>query len=185
MRPCTASTTCGSSSVVGTEPVWPPPSPPCTITASTPHAAHLLGVALGADRRHDERRRRPSAASISCLASAPGRSSRPSRPRRSSSSMRSSTSAASARRFTPNGLVGARLHLGDRAAQLVEVIVALARMPSPPALAVAREPGAPGDPAHAGLHDRVRRRRTRSQSGCAARRASAGHLLVARGRSGR
>ena len=35
----TASTTCGSSSVVGTEPVWPPPSPPCTITASTPHAA--------------------------------------------------------------------------------------------------------------------------------------------------
>ena len=35
----TASTTCGSSSVVATEPVWPPPSPPCTITASTPHAA--------------------------------------------------------------------------------------------------------------------------------------------------
>ena len=35
----TASTTCGSSSVVGTGPVWPPPSPPCTITASAPHAA--------------------------------------------------------------------------------------------------------------------------------------------------
>ena len=35
----TASTTCGSSSVVATAPVWPPPSPPCTITASTPHAA--------------------------------------------------------------------------------------------------------------------------------------------------
>ena len=35
----TASTTCGSSRVVGTGPVWPPPSPPCTMTASTPQAA--------------------------------------------------------------------------------------------------------------------------------------------------
>ena len=35
----TASTTCGSSSDVGTGPVWPPPSPPCTITASAPQAA--------------------------------------------------------------------------------------------------------------------------------------------------
>ena len=29
----------GRSNVVGTGPVWPPPSPPCTITASAPHAA--------------------------------------------------------------------------------------------------------------------------------------------------
>ena len=35
----TASTTCGSSTVVATSPVCPPPSPPCTITASAPHAA--------------------------------------------------------------------------------------------------------------------------------------------------
>src|SRR5947207_7890741 len=30
--------TWGSSSVVGTDPVWPPPSPPCTSTASTPRS---------------------------------------------------------------------------------------------------------------------------------------------------
>ncbi len=35
----TASTTCGSSTVVATSPVWPPPQPPCTITASAPQAA--------------------------------------------------------------------------------------------------------------------------------------------------
>ena len=44
----------GSSSDVGTVPVWPPPSPPWAITASTPHLEHLLGVAAGADGRHDE-----------------------------------------------------------------------------------------------------------------------------------
>ena len=32
----TLRTTSGSSSVVGTEPVWPPPSPPCTVTTSAP-----------------------------------------------------------------------------------------------------------------------------------------------------
>jgi len=32
----TASSTWGSRMVVGTVPVWPPPSPPCTVTASAP-----------------------------------------------------------------------------------------------------------------------------------------------------
>src|SRR4029453_1160444 len=31
----------GSSSVVGVAPVWPPPSPPCTMTRSAPQAATL------------------------------------------------------------------------------------------------------------------------------------------------
>ncbi len=35
----TASSTVGSSSVVGIGPVWPPPSPPWTMTASAPQAA--------------------------------------------------------------------------------------------------------------------------------------------------
>ncbi len=35
----TASTTWGSSSDVGTLPVWPPPSAPWAMTASTPHSA--------------------------------------------------------------------------------------------------------------------------------------------------
>ena len=34
--------------------MWPPPSPPWAITASTPIVEHLLGVAAGADGRHDE-----------------------------------------------------------------------------------------------------------------------------------
>ena len=98
----TASTTWGSSSVVGTGPVWPPPSPPCTITASTPHAAtfsawrrapidgttHDAGVLQRLDlalvRR--ERERRDLHAS-----------------RGSAASTRASASSASARRFTPNG----------------------------------------------------------------------------------
>ena len=48
----TASSTDGSSSVVATGPVWPPPSPPCTITASAPQPATLLGVLGRADRRN-------------------------------------------------------------------------------------------------------------------------------------
>ena len=50
----TASHTCGSSRLVGTVPVWPPPSAPCAITASTPQRRDLLGVAPRADRRHHD-----------------------------------------------------------------------------------------------------------------------------------
>ena len=65
---------------------------------------HLLGVALGADRRARRARRRRAAAR-SAPPSAPGRSSPPSPARRSAAGSRSPMSAASARRFTPNGLV--------------------------------------------------------------------------------
>src|SRR5687768_11967577 len=43
----TASSTVGSNSVVGTGPVWPPPSPPWIITASAPHDATFTAC-LGA-----------------------------------------------------------------------------------------------------------------------------------------
>ena len=46
----TASTTWGSSSEVGTEPVWPPPSPPWAMHRVDAPLGDLLGVALGADR---------------------------------------------------------------------------------------------------------------------------------------
>ena len=117
----------------------------------------LLGVALGADRRHDDARRASLQLPRSVARSAPGRSTPPSRRSSISRSTRSSTSAASARRFTPNGLVGARpctsriaaaqLGRGHRGAGEDAEPAGRARSPT-----VRR---APGDPAHAGLHDRV------------------------------
>ena len=48
----TASSTDGSNSVVATGPVWPPPSPPWTITASAPHPATFLACLARPDRRN-------------------------------------------------------------------------------------------------------------------------------------
>src|SRR5258706_378056 len=45
-RSPTASTTWGRRRLVGTEPVWPPPSPPWTMTASTPHSATFSACRL-------------------------------------------------------------------------------------------------------------------------------------------
>ena len=49
-----ASTTWGTRIEVGTEPVCPPPSPPCTITTSAPELNRLLGVAHGTAGRNAE-----------------------------------------------------------------------------------------------------------------------------------
>ncbi len=97
----TASTTCGSSTVVATSPVWPPPSPPCTITASAPHAA-----TFSACRRAPTEGTTTTPASFSSAISSRDGASANDATRTPSSTMtrtRSRASPASARRFTPNG----------------------------------------------------------------------------------
>ena len=138
-----------------TEPVWPPPSPPCTITASTPHAATfsawrrapidgtdadagvLQRLDLALVRRERERRDR-ARCSRDQQVDALGRRLR----RRRAGSRRTGASVRS-------------LHLADRGARAGRsVIVADARMPSAPAPRVALDEPRPRDPAHARLHDR-------------------------------
>ena len=51
--------------------------------------------------------------------------------------MRSPTSATSVRRLTPKGAVGPGPHLADGGGEFLQVMVAEARIPRPPALAVA------------------------------------------------
>ena len=105
----------GSSSEVGTAPVWPPPSPPWAITASTPQLEHLLGVAAGADGRHHQHagvvqprrwrpssgapakdtRRTPSPATNAMRSS--GRAGRPGSSRRTGRSVRSFTERTAVR----------------------------------------------------------------------------------------
>ena len=50
----TASHTCESRRLVGTVPVWPPPSAPCAITASTPQAATFSAWRRARDGRHHD-----------------------------------------------------------------------------------------------------------------------------------
>ncbi len=130
----TASRTVGSSSVVGTVPVWPPPSPPWIITASAPQAATFsacrarptLGITI-------------TPASLSfAISSFLGASANDATltPCLISRSTRSPASLASARRLTPNGW-SVRLFTSRIArSSSSTVIVALARMPRPPAFAV-------------------------------------------------
>ena len=99
----TASTTCGSSSVVGTG-----AGVAAALAALHDHrvdapARDLLGVAARADRRHRPRRPRPSASSSAARRGAWAKLATFT-PSRTSSAMRSSTSGWSERRFTPNGL---------------------------------------------------------------------------------
>src|SRR3954447_150426 len=130
----TASSTVGSSSVVGTGPVWPPPPPPRTITASPPQPAtftpclappidgittrpwslsFLISSGLGA-RAND-------ATFTPCLISR---------------SQRSPALPASARRLTPKGWSVRSLTSRIARSSSSTVIVAPARMPRPPAAAV-------------------------------------------------
>ena len=135
-------------------------------------ARHLLGVAARADRRDARPDPRPSAAS---------------------SASRDGARAKDAT-FTPSRTisVGALHHVGGVGAQVhaegsVGAVlrarrsrrparagpsVAEAMMPRPPALAVAATSPALGDPAHAGLHDRVTRRRPSRQSAVSGRGGS-------------
>ncbi len=131
----TASTTCGSSTLVATSPVCPPPSPPCTSTASAPHAATFSAC-----------RRAPTdgitttpAAFSSAISSREGARAKEATRTPSSSRIRtrSGASPASARRFTPNGAP-----VRDRTSRIASrswssVIVAEARMPRAPAFAAA------------------------------------------------
>jgi hypothetical protein len=134
-RSPTASTTWGSRSEVGTGPVWPPPSAPWAITASTPHSATFSAwrraPTVGMTNRPASLQRPPGPGW------APGRSWPPGPRSRSSGRCARATSATSVRRLTPKGAIGAGPHLGDGRRQLGSVMVAEARMPRPPASAVA------------------------------------------------
>ena len=72
-----------------------------------------------------------------------------------SRSTRSGASPASARRLTPNGWSVRPFTSRIACSSSSYVIVALARMPSPPAFGGAGDQPRAGDPAHAGLHDGV------------------------------
>ena len=133
--PASTSSTDGSNSVVATGPVWPPPSPPWTITASAPQAA-TLRACLAAPT--DGITRVPASLSRA-MSSGLGASANDATatPSRIINSTRSPASAASARMFTPKGRSVAALTLVMAAASSSRLMVAEARIPSPPALAVA------------------------------------------------
>src|SRR3984957_16814592 len=137
----TASRTEGSSSVVAIGPVCPPPSPPWTITASAPQEATLRACLA---RPTDGMTTEPASFSLlinSCLgANANDATLTPSRIIRST---RSPASPASARMLTPNGLSGAAWTFPIATASSSSVMVAEARIPSPPALEVAATRRAP------------------------------------------
>src|SRR6478735_3334292 len=130
----TASRTVGSRSVVGTGPVWPPPSPPCTITASAPHAATFTAcLAAPID----------GITTMSCSLSVAISSGFGARandatftPYSIRSWQRAGASAASARRLTPKGSSVRPLTSMIACSSSAKVIVAPARIPRPPALAV-------------------------------------------------
>ena len=137
----TASSTEGNSSVVATGPVWPPPSPPCTITASAPHDATLRACLAAPTDGITTAPASFSRAISSCRgANANEATFTPSRIIRST---RSSASVASARMLTPNGRSVAAFTLRTASANSSSVIVADARMPRPPAFAVADTSRAP------------------------------------------
>ena len=137
----TASSTDGSSSVVATGPVWPPPSPPCTITASAPQEATLRACLAAPTEGITTAPASLSFAISSCRgANANDATFTPSRIIRST---RSSASDASARMLTPNGRSVVAFTLPIAVANSSSVIVADARMPRPPAFAVADTSRAP------------------------------------------
>ena len=137
----TASSTDGSSSVVATGPVWPPPSPPWTITASAPQPATFLAC-LAAPT--DGITTTPASLSFA-IRSGFGASANDATltPSRISRSTRSMASPASARMLMPNGLSVAALTLVTAVCSSSSVMVADARMPRPPALEVADTSRAP------------------------------------------
>jgi hypothetical protein len=131
----TASTTSGRRSDVGITPVWPPPSAPWAMTASTPHAA-TFSAWRGA----------PTVGMVTTPASfsvfttcSPGAWAKLATrtPSRMMSAMRCSTSSWSARRFTPKGWSVRDFTSCTAATSWSYVIVADARMPRPPAALVA------------------------------------------------
>ena len=120
---------------MGTTPVWPPPSPPWAMTASTPHSttfsAWRRAPIVDITKRPASRHRLTSASLGAWAKLTTGTSFETTR------AIRSETSATSVLRFTPNGE-----SVRDRTSPIEllswsRVMVAEARMPSPPAAAVA------------------------------------------------
>src|SRR5450755_253777 len=137
----TASTTWGTSRLVGAAPVWPPPSAPVAITASTPHAA-----TFSACRRAPAEAMVITPASRSvAISSGFGASANEATGTCSLmiTSMRAAASAASARRLTPNGALVRPLSFFITERSSLGVIVAEAMIPSPPAWEVAAASRAP------------------------------------------
>ena len=149
----TASSTVGSSSVVGTGPVWPPPSPPWIITASAPQAATFSACRAAPTDGITTMPWSLSRAISSCFGASANDATFT--PCLISRSQRSCASPASARRLTPNGWsvrsLTSRIAFSSsskrhrRAGQDAEA--AGVRRTGDQARA--------GHPAHAGLHDRV------------------------------
>ena len=137
----TASSTDGSSSVVAIGPVWPPPSPPWTITASAPQPATFLACLA---RPTDGITTTPASLSFA-IRSGLGASANDATltPSRISRSMRSFASPASARMLMPNGLSVVAFTFVTAVASSSSVMVADARMPRPPAFEVADTSRAP------------------------------------------
>ena len=161
-------------------PVWPPPSPPCAMHRVDAPRRDLLGVALGADRRH--RRRTPRVLQLLDQLARSGAWAKlatftplADQQRRCGRRRRAGRRAGSRR----TGLSVRVLHLvRSRSRSSVEVHRGRwrgCRARRPSAVAAVRR-GA-GDPAHAGLHDRVLDAEQVADARCAARRASRGSAL--------
>ncbi len=130
----TASSTVGSNRLVGTAPVWPPPSPPCTITTSAPHDATFTAcLAAPIDGITTTPCSLSRAISASFGASANEATFTPCSTIRS---QRASASPASARRLTPKGWSVRPFTSMIAASSSARLMVAPARMPRPPAFAV-------------------------------------------------
>src|SRR6516225_5832076 len=127
----TASTTCGISRLVGTAPTCPPPSAPMAITASMPQAATFSACLRAPTEAIVTTPASRSLAMKSCV----GACANEATGTRSEmiSPTCSAASAASARRFTPNGAPVRSLTFFIALRNSVGLIVAAARMPSPPA----------------------------------------------------
>ncbi len=86
---------------MGTAPVWPPPSPPWTSTASTPHSATFSAWRLAP---MDGTTTTPASLSLAIRSWFGARAKEPTfTPLSISRSMRRAASGASARRLTPKG----------------------------------------------------------------------------------
>ena len=149
----TASSTVGSSSVVGTLPVWPPPSPPWIITASAPQPATFSACRAAPT---DGITTMPASLSFA-IRSGFGRE----RERRHLHAVPDQQVAAVGRvagvgpQVDPERLVGAALDLEDRVLELVVGHGRAGQDAETAGVGRAGHEARPGDPAHPGLDDGV------------------------------
>ncbi len=166
----TASSTVGRSRVVGTGPVWPPPSPPWIITASAPQAATLTACFAAPI---DGITTMPWSLSFlirSCFGASANDATLT--PCLISRSQRSPASPASARRLTPNGWSVRLLTSTIACSSSSKRHRGAGQDAQAAGVGGAAHQARAGHPAHAGLHDGVahtgelgeRRRRSAAQS---------------------